>query len=135
MCDLFNFSIEGYENIPILPLVDTLKDLKDIISNFEENLSSAIKKSNCLLDGLDANESAAIYFYTIGKEYNISKALNVVLRDDDRTKLKPYLSYLKLLLTALWKLPSSTTTVWRASPSDLQSKYPVGKTFVWWGFR
>lgn len=61
-------------------------------------------------------------------------ALNTTLRAEDRRKLKPWFSYLKLILTALGQLPSSGRTVYRGVKLNLSKQYPEGKTFVWWGF-
>ncbi|CAF1555747.1 unnamed protein product, partial [Didymodactylos carnosus] len=53
----------------------------------------------------------------------------------NRRQLISWFSYLKLFLTALWKLPSAgKTIVYRGVKLDLSKDYPEGKTFVWWGF-
>jgi hypothetical protein len=41
---------------------------------------------------------------------------------------------MKLLLTALFKLPSYSKPVWRGVRLDLRKQYEVGKTYTWWGF-
>jgi hypothetical protein len=41
---------------------------------------------------------------------------------------------MKLLLTALFKLPSCSKVVWRGVRLDLRKQYEVGKTYTWWGF-
>jgi hypothetical protein len=63
----------------------------------------------------------------------------------DRASLKPYFPYLKLLLTALHKLPPCTdVTVNRgvkldplpdgSAPPPLANKYNEGDEPIWWGF-
>ncbi|CAF4033034.1 unnamed protein product, partial [Adineta steineri] len=64
----------------------------------------------------------------------LSFALNAALRTEDRKELKPWFSYLKLILTALEKLPSTPCNVFRGVNLDLSNQYSVRKTFVWWGF-
>ncbi|CAF4368234.1 unnamed protein product, partial [Adineta steineri] len=61
-------------------------------------------------------------------------ALNAALRTEDRRKLKPWFLYLKLILTALEKLPSRRCHVFRGVNLDLSNQYTKGKNFVWWGF-
>ncbi|CAF0743691.1 unnamed protein product [Adineta steineri] len=61
-------------------------------------------------------------------------ALNATLRTEDRLKLKSWFSYLKLVLTALEKLPSTRCNVYRGVNLDLTKQYTEGKTFIWWGF-
>jgi hypothetical protein len=42
--------------------------------------------------------------------------------------------YLRLVITALHKLPSTRHTVYRGVKSDLTAQYRQGDTIVWWGF-
>jgi hypothetical protein len=60
--------------------------------------------------------------------------LNKSLRGEDRDQLKPWFLFLKLFLTALYKLPSQNKTVWRGVKNiDLSEKYKTGTKFAWWG--
>ncbi|CAF5170163.1 unnamed protein product, partial [Rotaria magnacalcarata] len=60
--------------------------------------------------------------------------LNESLRAENREQLKPWFSFLKLFLTALYKLPSKNGTVWRGIKGvDLSTKYKTGTKFAWWG--
>jgi hypothetical protein len=89
-------------------------------------------------NSLTQEESASIHLYTMEwKPSNRSLYfhLNAALRAQDRDLLIPYFGYLKLILSALWKLESIKKVVWRGVKADLSSQYPVGKIFVWWGFR
>ena len=52
---------------------------------------------------LTRDMAAAIYMYTI--DSNFYRLLNTLLRVEDRTALKPYFPYLRLLLIALRRLP------------------------------
>ncbi|CAF1414150.1 unnamed protein product [Rotaria sordida] len=84
------------------------------------------------------DESAAITLYSMGWEpldQCLHVALNVALRSSDRRHLKPWLLFLKLLLTALSRLPSVLhRTVFRGVKLDLHEHYKQGKEIIWWGF-
>jgi hypothetical protein len=101
--------ISGYENEPILPLEDACKPLENIMDKeLAQNIMIAKMNSTEPEDGLTPDESASIHLYTI--EWKISEnslyaVLNQNLRMADRTKLQPWFKFLKLFLTALFKLP------------------------------
>ena len=58
--------------------------------------------------------------------------LNSILRSERREPLKPWFRYLKLMLTALFKLPSLKRTVWRGVRGNLCDQYV--DDHIWWGF-
>ena len=60
--------------------------------------------------------------------------LNTSLRSKDRQDLKPWLSYLRLLLNALSRLPSTCSTVYRQVEINVTEKYPLENRFIWWAF-
>ncbi|CAF1386713.1 unnamed protein product [Adineta steineri] len=60
--------------------------------------------------------------------------LNDALRSTDRTKLKPWYLYLKLLRTALSHLPTTCRSVFRGIKLDLHNEYRKGEKIIWWGF-
>ena len=98
-----------------------------------------IAKANCEepADSLTCDESAAIYLYTMEwepKSECLYAVLNSTLRAEARHKLKPWFPYLKLLLTALFKMPSHKLVIWRGVPLDLRASYEVGRQYTWWAF-
>ena len=132
------YRIEGYEDMPLLSLKLSVQNLETMISKVVQNANSATERSVSPGNGLSQDESAAICLYTMDSKSNdqsLSARLNRALRSKDRSELVPYFFYLKLFLTALWKLKSEKTTIWRGVKSDLSEQYPVGRTVVWWGFR
>ncbi len=132
------YRIEGYEDMPLLSLKLTVENLERIISKVTQNASTATERSADPANGLSQDESAAICLYTMDSKSNdqsLSASLNRALRSKDRSELIPYFFYLKLFLTALCKLKSEKTTIWRGVKADLSELYPVGKTVVWWGLR
>lgn len=113
------------------PLASILPEIKDYVY---------VAKQRCKpvpADGLTRDESASIILYSMEwkpHEQCLFFALNSALRAEDRQKLTPWFLYLKLILTALERIPSSSRTVYRGVKLDLSEKYPEGRTFVWWGF-
>ena len=100
--------ISQYASEPLVPLRDACIPLKHL---FDQELDQNIQISliNAAEDnGLSKDESAAIHLYTM--EWNVSAKslyalLNRTLREADRNALIPWHRYLKLLLTAFFKLP------------------------------
>ncbi|CAF1090304.1 unnamed protein product [Adineta steineri] len=129
--------IEGYENKPLVSLEDAVKPLVDIVPKIERNVR--IVKQNCQEpeDGLTSDESASIMLYTyesMPQEDSLYVILNAALRSEQRQKLIPWFLYLRLVLTALARLPSKHCFVNRGIREDLREQYPKGKSFIWWGF-
>ena len=84
--------------------------------------------------GLTVDEIGAIHFYT--QETPFYSALNGALRDKDRSRLKPFFPYLKLVLPAIELLPKfgSGRPTWRGVCRDLAAQYPEGREFIDWSF-
>jgi uracil DNA glycosylase len=80
---------------------------------------------------LTADEIAALYLYTC--ESAFYRQINATLRHPDRSKLEPYLPYLRLLFSAVGRLPVRTEPLWRGVNLDLRAQYPRGRTVTWWG--
>ncbi|CAF4996205.1 unnamed protein product, partial [Rotaria sp. Silwood1] len=129
--------IEGYENMPIVSLEEAVKPLVDIVPKVERNVFIVKQNCNEPEDGLSTDESASIMLYTyesMPHEHSLYVILNATLRSEQRQKLTPWFLYLRLALTALSRLPSKHCFVNRGVREDLRAQYPIGKTFIWWGF-
>lgn len=102
-----------------------------------QNIVIAKMNSSEPEDGLSQDESASIHLYTMEwtvHDNSLYAVLNRTLRSADRRALQPWFRYLKLFLTAFFKLPPiKYGTVWRGIPEDLSPLYPKGKQFAWWG--
>ena len=122
--------MDGYESQPLVSLEETVRSLYFVRENIDTYVWTA--KLNCEIpqDDLTPNESAAIYLYTMECLY---RQMNAALRSEDRKQLIPYFSYLKLLLTALWKLEDVKDVVWRGVKENIGDEYKAGKKFFWWG--
>ncbi|GAA1029048.1 hypothetical protein GCM10009557_16200 [Virgisporangium ochraceum] len=81
--------------------------------------------------GLSADEVAALYLYTC--ESAFYRQINATLRHPDRSRVVPYLPYLRLLFSAVSRLPVRTEPLWRGVSLDLRAQYPLGHTVTWWG--
>jgi tetratricopeptide (TPR) repeat protein len=90
--------------------------------------------------GLTVDEKAAIHLYTMEPRISAFKVyaeLNRALRHKSRKHVAPWLRYLKLLFSALLKLPrvSRTQILWRGVSGDHSHLYRdrVGQIVRWWG--
>ncbi|CAF3331736.1 unnamed protein product [Rotaria socialis] len=129
--------IEGYDKSPLVTLEEAVKPLVKIVPKVERNVF--IVKQNCQEpeDGLTTDESASIMLYTyesMPHEDSLYVKLNNSLRSEQRKNLVPWFLYLKLVLTALARLPPECSTILRGVKEDLSAEYSKGKTFIWWGF-
>ncbi|CAF1392721.1 unnamed protein product [Adineta steineri] len=126
--------IEGYEKLPLVSLEEACHSLISKVQNLEHNIVTAKTKSQNPADGLTQDMSAAIYLYTM-EDATLYKTLNDTLRSENRQELKDWFSYLKLLLTALYKLkPAGRQTIWRGVQHDLSADYQIGEHYTWWSF-
>jgi len=79
--------------------------------------------------------AASIVLYTSGtNDVSLFSILNKLLRDTDRDKLKPFFSYLQILIKALHSLPDYAGKVYRGVDVDLSDQYQQDKVVHWWGF-
>ena len=129
--------IGGYENVPVVSLEKAVQPLVDIMPQISHNVS--VVKANCTdpEDGLTSNESASIMLYTLESsphEHSLYFNLNAALHSEQREKLQPWSLYLRLVLTALTRLPSKHCLVNREVRKDVQTQYPIGESITWWGF-
>jgi len=131
--------LEGYQNQPLVPVGTAIQRLNGIIRSISHDLSVVKERiSKVSTHNLNAEESTAIYLYTMGKMSNrqpLYEYLNGALRAKKQTEITPYLPFLKLFITALSKLDPTGQIIYRGIKADLSEKYPVGKTFVWSSFR
>ena len=130
--------INGFQDMPVVSLeiaVQPLFHLVPAVGNY-----AYIAKQRCQkppAEGLTIDESASIMLYTMGwlpSDKCLYAVLNSTLRSVDRERLKPWFLYLKLLFSALCRLPSIPRFVYRGVKLNLTAQYQTGKTIIWWGF-
>jgi len=81
---------------------------------------------------LTVEEIAAIHLYT--QETPFYRIVNERLRNEQRQLLIPFFLYIKLLLKALYKLPSIKKTIYRGVSKDLPITFQKKQEFIWWSF-
>jgi hypothetical protein len=127
--------IEGYETKELVSLDKAVEPIKQLLYNIDAMVQIARANSDESPDGLSIDESAAIHLYTMqwpDTHDSLYEILNRTLRSEKRNDLKPWFFYLKLVLTAMHKLPPVKKTIWRAIRSDVDKEYITNRT--WWGF-
>ncbi|CAF1178953.1 unnamed protein product [Rotaria sp. Silwood1] len=121
-------------------LEEATKPLENIVPRISTYVYVVKERAKNPPDDLSVDESASIALYTMEWEPytdSLYYILNNTLRSEDRKSLKPWFLYLKLICTALSRLPSIELTVYRGVKNIIESeheKYKVGKRLVWWGF-
>ena len=89
-------------------------------------------ENSSLEDELTHDEAAAIYLYSMDTgPRSVYRMVNTALRANIRNGLQPWFPYLKLIYTALNKLPSHQTKVWRGIANDVSASYWKGRSMVW----
>ncbi|CAF2212782.1 unnamed protein product [Rotaria magnacalcarata] len=110
--------IDGYLNEPLAPLEEALQPFHDQIDRLSYNIKEA--KTKCYYPSqhnLTRDESAAIYIYTMKwGSYCVYDHLQAAWSSENRSQMKPWFKYLKLLKSALNKLPDSNEEVWEGIP-------------------
>ncbi|CAF1387627.1 unnamed protein product [Rotaria sordida] len=130
--------IGGYEEMPLVTLEKAVEPLVTILPAVQSHAYVAKQRCENPADGLTQDESASIMLYTMSWR-PLDKCLYCVLNDtlrspDRQQKLEPWYLFMKLFLSALFRLPSIPTTAYRGVKLDLSERYVKGKTIVWWGF-
>ena len=130
--------IQGYENQSLVSLEMAVEPIVPYVPDIQRMAFVAKRKCKQIpANNLSIDESASIILYSMEWEPQdqcLCYVLNKTLRTENRKKLKPWFLYLKLILTALHRLPSSHRFVFRGVKCDMRNKYPVGETVYWWGF-
>ncbi|CAF1518248.1 unnamed protein product [Rotaria sp. Silwood1] len=124
----------GYEDYPLVSLEEACKTLLPFINDLKRYINIAKQNSKKPNDNLTSDESASIYLYTLEWPDALYRKLNFDLRQDKRDKLIPWFSYLKLFLTALFKLPDvKSEIIWRGNGIKFQD-YKKDTYHIWWAF-
>jgi hypothetical protein len=130
--------IKGYEKKPLVSLEEAVEPLVPFVPDVKQ--MAYVAKTRCKktpADNLSIDESASIMLYSMEWEPHekcLYQVLNTTLRSENRKQLVPWFLFLKLILTAFARLPSSHRFVYRGIKRDLRKDYPRDETVVWWGF-
>lgn len=125
--------IKGYQKEKLVSLKDAIAPISHLFEDIDPYVYVAWHNCANPKDGLSQDESASIYLYTMefDSETSFYHVLNYKLRSEDRRSLQPWFLYLKLFLTALYKLPSRVQHVWRGVRGvNLSDRYLDGTEIV-----
>jgi hypothetical protein len=130
--------IKGFSDKPLVTLEEATAPLNTIVPHISTFVHVAKQCTKNPANNLSIDESASIALYTMEWEpytNSLFYILNNALRTEDRQQLKPWFLYLKLLLTALSRLPSISVTVYCDLQTEIENaKYEIGNEVIWWGF-
>ncbi|WP_327411891.1 macro domain-containing protein [Streptomyces sp. NBC_01233] len=128
-------AITGVFDTPLMDFQDAVAPvaatLSGITGHIDRSRDFGKRRADDMSTSLSADAIAALYLYTC--ESAFYREINAVLRSPDRTRVTPYLPYLRLLFSAVSGLPAHTKPLWRGVSLDLRAQYPVGRTVTWWG--
>ncbi|WFB05887.1 uracil-DNA glycosylase [Streptomyces sp. LX-29] len=128
-------AITGVFDTPLMEFRDAVTPVAELLSGLDRHVMLSHefgkRRADELSGDLSADAIAALYLYTC--ESAFYREINAILRSPDRSKLVPYLPYLRLLFSAVSQLPARTEPLWRGVPLDLRAQYPLGRTVTWWG--
>ena len=125
----------GYITWKLLPLGKAMEDLQNTLP--EINRFVQLAKRHCIHPDeykLTKDEAAAVYLYTMemSEDASVYRVLNQTLRAEDRSTVRPWFAYLKLLDSAALKLPEYKGIVWRGVSKDVTGKFKRGQKITWW---
>ncbi|GAA1832624.1 hypothetical protein GCM10009682_58870 [Luedemannella flava] len=128
-------AITGVFDTPIMDFREAIAPAAKVLSGLDWHVDRSHqfgrKHADDATEGPSADEVAALYLYTC--ESAFYRQINAALRSPDRTRVVPYLPYLRLLFSAVSRLPVRRDPLWRGVRLDLRSQYPVNQTVTWWG--
>ncbi|WP_405665122.1 ADP-ribosyltransferase domain-containing protein [Streptomyces sp. NBC_01166] len=128
-------AITGVFDTPLLDFQEAVSPVASLLSGIgrhvEQSHEFGKRRADEAAGELSADAIAALHLYTC--ESAFYREINAVLRSPDRTKVVPYLPYLRLLFSAVSRLPAHTKPLWRGVSLDLRAQYPLGRTVTWWG--
>ncbi|MFE6935050.1 ADP-ribosyltransferase domain-containing protein [Streptomyces sp. NPDC057699] len=128
-------AITGVFDTPLLEFQEAVGPVVSLLPGIDRHAGRSYefgkRRADEEVGELSADAVAALHLYTC--ESAFYREINAVLRSPDRTKVVPYLPYLRLLFSAVSRLPAHTAPLWRGVSLDLRAQYPLGRTVTWWG--
>ena len=125
----------GYIAWKVLTLEEAMKDLRSLLPEIDRFVKLA--KRHCTYPndhGLSKEQAAALYLYTMemADDACLYRTLNKTLRLENRSLVRPWFAYLKLLDSAVSKLSNFKGTVWRGVNKDVTKTFQKGQKITWW---
>lgn len=105
------FPIAQYLQLPEVSTRVAIQPLTSLVQRLSDELSKAKRMHRrSMKHGLTDDESAALYLYLDSQ--GLQRALNRAMQDDNPGTIEPWLGFLRILHTALAKLPDVRSTIW-----------------------
>ena len=125
----------GYISWKLVPIEEAMKDLDNSLPDISRYVKLA--KRHCTYPNehkLTKDEAATVYLYTMemSDDACVYRSLNQTLRAEDRSTVRPWFPYLKLLDSAMSRLPKFKGTVWRGVNKDVSKIFKKGQRLTWW---
>ncbi|MFI0793244.1 ADP-ribosyltransferase domain-containing protein [Micromonospora rubida] len=128
-------AITGVFDTPLMDFREAAAPVAKLLSGLDWHVEQSRRFGETQVGGgadeLSVDEVAALYLYTC--ESAFYRQINATLRNPDRSQILPYLPYLRLLFSAVSRLPARKEPLWRGVSLDLRAQYPLGQTVTWWG--
>ncbi|MEO3786027.1 ADP-ribosyltransferase domain-containing protein [Actinocorallia sp. B10E7] len=128
-------AITGVFDTPLMDFREAVAPVAGLLSGLDRHVARSHefgrRRADDAAGGPSADEIAALHLYTC--ESAFYRRINATLRDPDRTRIVPYLPYLRLLFSVVSRLPARKQPLWRGVSLDLRAQYPLGRTVTWWG--
>ncbi|WP_330460919.1 ADP-ribosyltransferase domain-containing protein [Streptomyces sp. NBC_00820] len=127
--------ITGVFDTPLMDFREASGPVARLLTGLDRHVERSYdfgkRRADETADGLSADAIAALHLYTC--ESAFYREINAALRAPDRSRIVPYLPYLRLLFSAVSRLPARREPLWRGVSLDLRAQYPLGRTVTWWG--
>jgi hypothetical protein len=126
--------IAGYWAYPLVSLEQALEPFLLQINQLDRSIKEAYKHCHFPSEhGLTRDEASAVHLYTMeAGDHSFYRVLNKILRNEDRSKVKPWFHYLKLFDTALRKLPTVKGCIWRGVSRNVTDCHHENDRLTWW---
>ncbi|MEV4115650.1 ADP-ribosyltransferase domain-containing protein [Nonomuraea sp. NPDC049695] len=125
-------AITGVFDTPLMDFREAVAPVAKLLSGLDWHVEQSCRFGENLAGAnLSVDEIAALHLYTC--ESAFYRQINATLRNPDRSRIVPYLPYLRLLFSAVSRLPARKEPLWRGVSLDLRAQYPLGRTVTWWG--
>jgi hypothetical protein len=127
-------AINDYIFSDLVPLEIAIQPLIRLVDQIDVHAATAKRatKNISFENELTHDEAAAIYLYSMETgTYSVYCSVNRALRANVSVRLKSWFLYLKLIHTALNKLPSEQVKLWRGVAKDVAKGYTKGMSVTW----
>ncbi|CAF3997921.1 unnamed protein product [Adineta steineri] len=136
--DKLSMLFESCKKKDLVTLEEAIEPIAFCVPGVKQMANEAKTMYNALpMCDLPVDQVSSIILYTMEsevREKSLYYVLNEKLRKKNLQELEPWLLYLRLILTALAHIPSSSKTIHRGVKKDIRNEYPEGKTLFWWQF-